>query len=172
MTIWSNAVPCEWTPPIRERFESPTAGPLAPQQAWVYDDGGRAAAGFRGRAGDCVVRAIAIATGRGYRAVYDDLHDLMSVRRRAGAPRRSPRDGVSPKVWRPYVQAMGWAWTPTMFVGSGTMIHLAAKELPEGRLIVQCSRHLVAVIDGVIHDVSDPSRGGTRAVYGMLSEGH
>ena len=29
---------------------------------WVYDDGGRNAAGFRGKAGDCVARSIAIAT--------------------------------------------------------------------------------------------------------------
>jgi hypothetical protein len=28
---------------------------------WVYDDGGRADAGFKGKAGDCVARAIAIA---------------------------------------------------------------------------------------------------------------
>ena len=28
-----------------------------------YDDGGREAAGYRGKTGDCVVRAIAICTG-------------------------------------------------------------------------------------------------------------
>ena len=28
---------------------------------WVYDDGGRAAAGFKGEAGDCGTRAVAIA---------------------------------------------------------------------------------------------------------------
>src|SRR5262245_46562233 len=35
-----------------------------PQQpaSFVYDDGGRAAAGFKGKAGDCVCRAIALAT--------------------------------------------------------------------------------------------------------------
>ena len=31
------------------------------------DDGGRVAAGFEGKTGDCVTRAIAIATGRDYR---------------------------------------------------------------------------------------------------------
>lgn len=30
---------------------------------FVYDDGGRSAAGFKGKTGDCVTRAIAIATG-------------------------------------------------------------------------------------------------------------
>jgi hypothetical protein len=38
---------------------------------FVNSDGGRAAAGFVGGAGDCVTRAIAIATGLGYRQVSD-----------------------------------------------------------------------------------------------------
>ena len=43
---------------------------------------------------------------------------------------------------------------------------LRADELPGGTLIASCSRHMVAVIDGVIRDTHDPSRGGTRCVYG------
>jgi hypothetical protein len=44
---------------------------------FVYDDGGRAAAGFSkipkglGGGGDCVCRAVAIATEKPYREVYD-----------------------------------------------------------------------------------------------------
>jgi hypothetical protein len=34
---------------------------------WIHNDGGRADAGFRGETGDCVTRAIAIATGKPYR---------------------------------------------------------------------------------------------------------
>ena len=37
------------------------------------NDGGRAAAGYKGQAGDCVVRSIAIVTGMTYQKVYDDL---------------------------------------------------------------------------------------------------
>ena len=37
-----------------------------------HDDGGRAAAGYRGKTGDCVVRAIAICAREDYRAVYAD----------------------------------------------------------------------------------------------------
>lgn len=44
----------------------------------------------------------------------------------------------------------------------------ACAELPSGRLIVAVSRHLCAVIDGVIHDTFDPSRDGTRCVYGYF----
>lgn len=56
--------------------------------------------------------------------------------------------------------------TPTMAIGSGCKVHLRADELPTGRLVVSVSKHLVAVVDGVVHDTHDPRRGGTRCVYG------
>jgi hypothetical protein len=62
---------------------------------------------------------------------------------------------------------LGWVWTPTMTIGSGCQVHLRADELPPGRLICKVSKHLVAVIDGVIHDTHDPSRDGARCVYGF-----
>lgn len=37
---------------------------------FVVDDGGRAAAGYKGKAGDCVARAIAIAADLPYADVY------------------------------------------------------------------------------------------------------
>jgi hypothetical protein len=44
---------------------------------WVYDDGGRYAAGFRPRdVGDCVTRAIAIATGKPYPAVVEMVNTM------------------------------------------------------------------------------------------------
>jgi hypothetical protein len=145
---------------------------------YVYNDGGRSAAGYRGEAGDCVTRAIAIATGKPYREVYDAIFDGIrqhavgrscSAKRAARGRGRSgttPRNGVSPKVWRPYLESIGWKWTPTMQIGQGCKVHLCADELPGGRLIVQVSKHIVAVIDGVVHDIADPTRDGTRCVYG------
>ena len=53
-----------------------------------------------------------------------------------------------------------------MFIGSGTTVHLKADELPKGRIICNVSKHYTAVVDGVIQDTYDPSRRGTRAVYG------
>jgi len=53
-----------------------------------------------------------------------------------------------------------------MQIGSGCRVHLRADDLPAGRLIVKVTHHLVAVIDGVIHDTHNCSRGGTRCVYG------
>ena len=136
---------------------------------WTHDDGGRASAGFRGEAGDCVTRAIAIATGRPYRDVYDALFDKARARRLKGRE-ASPRDGVPRKVYDPYLESLGWTWTPTMQIGRGCTVHLRADELPAGRIIARLSRHLCAVIDGVVHDTFDPSRDGTRCVYGYWKE--
>lgn len=78
------------------------------------------------------------------------------------------RDGVptNRKWFAEYMKAIGWEWVPTMQVGQGCKVHLRAAELPPGRLIVNVSRHFCAVIDGVVHDTHDPSRAGTRCVYG------
>ena len=64
----------------------------------------------------------------------------------------SARTGVRKTTSRRWLAELGWIWTPTMQIGSGCKVHLRAEELPQGRLIVSVSRHLVAVIDGVIHD--------------------
>lgn len=132
----------------------------------VLTDGGREAAGFRGRAGDCVTRAIAIAAERPYREVYDELHAAIKAQRRVKDRKGSPRDGVPNRVIRRYLESMGWTWTPTMSIGAGTTVHLRADELPPGRLIVKLSGHVCAVLDGVVHDTHDPRRDGTRCVYG------
>lgn len=135
---------------------------------WVYNDGGRAAAGFKGKTGDCVCRAVAIVTGKPYQEVYDAidaaaLHEVKSKRRRG---KSSARTGVYKPTVRRFMESMGFVWEPTMKVGQGCKVHLKADELPSGTIVAAVSRHLTAVIDGVINDTHDPSRGGTRCVYG------
>lgn len=125
---------------------------------WVQDDGGRAAAGFRGDAGDCVNRAIAIATGLPYVDVRDLINEV--------AGKACANTGVSGKVTRRVMANLGWLWTPTMGIGTGCRVHLHQDELPLGRIMCQVSKHVVAVIDRVVHDTHDPSREGTRCVYG------
>lgn len=135
---------------------------------WTFDDGGRVAAGFRGHAGDCVTRAIAIATGVPYADVYAALAAGMAASRGRHHSRgkRSARNGVFRNVYDPYLASLGWTWIPTSGIGQGCRVHLRADELPPGRIIARVSRHLCAVVDGVVHDTDDPTRGGTRCVYG------
>ncbi|HTQ62132.1 MAG TPA: hypothetical protein VMI32_18045 [Candidatus Solibacter sp.] len=138
-----------------------------------FDDGGRAAAGYRGKAGDCVVRAISIATGHLYQQIYE-LVNKAAVYERTGKRKRgksNARTGVYRASIRRVMKSLGWVWTPTMEIGSGCMVHLKADELPPGRLVVSVSKHLTAVIDGVIHDTHDCSRRGTRCVYGYWQPG-
>jgi len=135
-----------------------------------HNDGGRAAAGFSGKAGDCVVRAVAIATKQDYRTVYDALSaGCRSERKTKGAQAKaSARNGVkTQRAWfHDYMERLGWTWTPTMGIGTGCKVHLREGELPMGRIIAAVSRHYVALIDGVAQDTHDCTRGGTRCVYG------
>lgn len=148
---------------------------------WVKDDGGREAAGFKGTAGDCVCRAIAIASGRLYQDVYDRLAEGNATERKTkrtgkSSGVRSARTGIrtTRKWFKDYMVELGFEWVSTMGfneidgkkVGTGCQVHLRADELPSGRLVVSLSKHMSAVIDGVIHDNYDPSRDGTRCVYG------
>lgn len=134
---------------------------------FVYDDGGRAAAGFKGvAAGDCVCRAIAIATGDPYQEVYEDLI-AWGKRERTTGKHSHPRTGIFPKTTRRYLAARGWVWHPMMQIGQGCTVHLDERELPTNqRLIVQLSRHVVAVIYSAVHDLTNPDRDGNRCVYG------
>lgn len=129
-----------------------------------YNDGGRAQAGFSGLTGDCVCRAVAIATGKPYQEAYDALAAGSANERRTkhkgASGRRTAAHGIHVKRgwFKRYMEGLGWKWTPTMQIGSGCKIHLCAEELPAGRLIVSVSRHYTAVIDGVINDTHDPRR--------------
>ena len=139
---------------------------------WAYDDGGRADAGYKGSAGDCGVRAIAIATGRPYQQVYDELKPLCAAekpsKRRRG--KSSPRTGLHKEIVHAYFASLGWTWVPTMSIGSGCRVHLRTGELPGGSLVAACSKHYVAVVDGVLRDTYDSGRGGMRCVYGYWHE--
>jgi len=139
------------------------------------NDGGREKAGFKGGAGDCVVRSIAIAAKLPYIQVYEDLRkanasyaELRSDRlaRRLNSKGSSPRNGNHRNVFHDYILGLGFEWFPTMKIGAGCQVHLRSDELPNGILIVKVSKHLTAIVDGVIRDTHDPSRGGTRCVYG------
>ena len=58
----------------------------------VKDDGGRTAAGYKGRAGDCVARSISIATGLPYNEVYARLAAETGAQR---ASKRTPKRPAS-----------------------------------------------------------------------------
>lgn len=141
---------------------------------FTYNDGGREAAGFKGaHAGDCVARSIAIVTGKPYRLIWDALAHGNACQRRTKRSTKSTgkhtaNNGIvtARKWFADYMRDLGFQWVPTMHIGSGCKVHLRANELPAGKLVVNVSRHLTAVINGVIHDTYNPDRNGLRCVYG------
>ncbi len=142
-------------------------------ETFKFNDGGREASGRKGMAGDCVARSIAIVSGLPYQEVYDALANGNATQRKgkregskAGVRTADRGINTNRKWFFDYMHSLGFVWTPTMRIGQGCKVHLRADELPKGRLIVSVSKHFTAMIDGVIHDTHDCSRGGTRCVYG------
>lgn len=132
-------------------------------EGFVFDDGGRREAGYRGKAGDCVCRAVAIAAQLPYHQVYSALAEGNSTQRKTKKTRstaRSARNGIytNRKWFKDYMASLGAVWTSTMQIGSGCKVHLCADELPDGRIVARVSGHMTAVIYGVIHDTYDPRR--------------
>jgi len=120
------------------------------------DDGGRSAAGFRGTANDCGVRAAAIVTQSDYRSTYDALYALQkafrgnSRKKAVKAKSASPRKGVWKEVMDDYMTKAGAAWVPMAGIG-GDIVRVAdvAKRWSRGRIVMRLARHYSAMIDGV-----------------------
>lgn len=90
---------------------------------WVYDDGGRKDAGYKGKTGDCCCRAIAIATGLPYKEVYNMINEYAKGER-STKKLSNARTGVRKETARKIMTDLGWEWHPTMQVGSGCKVHL------------------------------------------------
>ena len=141
---------------------------------YKYNDGGRSKY-FKGRCGDCVVRAISIATDKDYKEIYDLLHQRQKEwanKSRSKAALRcrknpSPRAGVWKQVYNPLIEELGFRWVSTCEVGSSDRTYLTrgGTSLPKGTLIVKTRRHLQCVKDHVLHDTQPLSNFGSM-VYG------
>ena len=116
---------------------------------FVWNDGGRAASGFVGLTRDCVTRSIAIATGRAYRDVYNELGEAAEM---------SPRNGVYLDVAADYLETAGWERhrlpEPKPFElgcvpGGVAIVHLCSP----GRR----SSHMTSVLNHVVHDTWNPA---------------
>ena len=125
-----------------------------------YNDGGRSEYFKAKDVGDCVTRAIAIAMRKDYKEVYDELNRRSKADRSKRHGKGSSRDGVYKSVWKKYLKDAGWIYVTTCGFGSrAKKLRFVDGALPaKGRLIVQLSGHLTALIDGVVNDTYDCSR--------------
>lgn len=134
---------------------------------FVFDDGGRAAAGFDGPAkGDCAARAVAIATELSYQEAHDAIARLSKDR--AIVRKSDPERGVYRVVLRWLLEEeLGWIWRDPFDIAGTVVVRLAAGEIPSsGRLIVAMRGHFAAVIDGKLRDTWDCSRRGEQRIAG------
>lgn len=111
-------------------------------------DGGRLDAGFKGNSGDCVVRAIAIATNEPYIRVRRGLAELYSEM--TGGFHRSAANGVGVETAHAWLSNLGWE---TVITKKSYLSDIPRK----GIYIAALSNHYVAVVNGVIHDSWDSS---------------
>ena len=125
-----------------------------------YNDGGRSKYFKASNVRDCAIRAISIATKKDYKEVYDSLKKLNN-----GV---SCRNGTPKKVDKKYLTKEGWKWVACIKPGTGMLVHLNENELPSrGTIIIQVSKHLTCLVDGVLNDTYDCTREGERGVYGI-----
>lgn len=124
-----------------------------------FNDGGRAAAGYKGKTGDCGARAMAIALGLDYKTVYKELAKANANIGRAA----SVRHGVPTVIFADVLKRYGWVWkkAPTFIGRKARCADL------HGTVIARQSGHYVAVIDGVPNDIFDSSN---KMVYGYWAK--
>ena len=123
---------------------------------FTFNDGGRAKAGYKGLAGDCGARAMAIAMAMDYQMAYD----LIAHANQSQGLAKSARNGISKALYSDVLNARGWVWHPApKFEGRKAR----ASDMPQGIVIARQAGHYVAIIDGIPHDTWDCS---DRMVYG------
>ena len=137
---------------------------------YVEDDGGRSKYFRAKEVGDCVCRAITIASGRDYKEVYDALREITKASR---AKRKgNPRSGVFTQRtgFKRMMKDLGFTWTSLCSIGQKESSHLFSDEMPlKGRHVCSAHRHYIALVDGVVHDTWDSrydSFGFPRRIYG------
>jgi hypothetical protein len=139
---------------------------------FVYATGGREKYFKADNVGDCVTRAICNATGKDYKEVYDRLNQMAkkeSVKRHRGHKRSEARNGVFKETWKRYLAEIGWVHHSTCAIGSRSdKVKFVDGALPNGVLIVQLSKHLTCLKDGVIYDTYDCSKKEYYDEYGDL----
>ena len=124
--------------------------------AYIYNDGGRAASGYKGKTGDCSVRSVCIALGLDYKEAYLELAKLNA----SVNGKRSVRNGMLKKTFDAFLKEKGWEWHPApKFNGRKAK----ASDMPEGYVIARQAKHFVAVLNGVPQDTFDSSQ---KMIYG------
>ncbi len=127
---------------------------------FTYNDGGRAASGRKGSAGDCGVRAMSIALGIDYDTCYKELAQANKDNGRA----KSVRSGIMKDVYAAVLNSYGLVWhSAPKFDGRKAR----CSDMPSGIVIARQAGHFVAVVNGNPQDTFDSSE---KMVYGYWAK--
>ena len=94
------------------------------------------------RTNDCVIRAIAIATGIDYMKIWDDLFAL------ATETGFMPND---PKCYEPYLASLGWVKHSPLKDGR-RKVKVRNFPIKEGAVIISICNHLTTMVEGELRD--------------------
>jgi len=127
---------------------------------YTFNDGGRADAGYKGKTGDCVVRAIAIASRKPYKEVYGAMAKTMQqagYRASGNAYNQRPRAGNKPArnardVQQDVLKQFGY--TKVRLLHGARPTYTDAYSM-YGDCIVGTTKHIAALVDGALHDIFD-----------------
>lgn len=125
---------------------------------FLLNDGGRAAAGYKGKTGDCLVRAIAIASGLEYRVVY----------KATALANKSAGYAATGNAYATGKKQKGQKKVAAVQDGVAAGFGFAKVKLPPGPkptyteayaaygdCLVTTSHHIAAVVDGKLQDTFD-----------------
>ena len=110
-----------------------------------YTDGGRSLAGYTGKTGDCVVRALTLATGSSYMNMYQFVNSTSKAFESHRRAKSSNVHGVYESSVRGIMKVMKFKWTAKRV---GAMLKIPTK----GSYIVSIQGHVCAVVNGIILD--------------------
>tara|TARA_R110000782_G_scaffold269687_1_gene368278 strand:+ start:1874 stop:2344 length:471 start_codon:yes stop_codon:yes gene_type:complete len=131
---------------------------------YKFNDGGRSKY-FKGETGDCVTRAISIATGEDYMTIYDQFfirNKLYSETKKTKIARQmksksnglSPRNGIYKEIYHKYLLDNGWKYISLVKFGSKERTKLDQLTHLDN-IIVSIPRHIMVMQKGVVNDIGD-----------------
>ena len=140
---------------------------------YTHDDGGRQQAGFKGKTGDCLIRAPAIASGIPYREVYDPTKPQFRVAGYRAVPDPSKagkksRRGQPTKARCQEMVLERFGFRKVALAGPRPTYSEAFRQF--GTCVARTRKHWVALKDGALRDTFD-SRTYTWNVSGPDMDG-
>lgn len=123
---------------------------------FTYNDGGRDAAGFKGKK-DCGIRAVAIACEMSYQDARKLLKEYAKRGKQGSA---AIARGIYKEDMDAALRSIGWHWKAApKFEGRKARY----SDLPNGKVIARMAKHYAAVIEGELNDTWDSTN---KMVYG------